>query len=292
MVYYTADTYKNYERIGKPFDKNGKLYQTVKWECPRCNGRGIIISRIENGQLIPIPVDQGICYQCFGKKYLTKEVRLYTENEYFAMKQRNENIKKRNEAARRKEMEENFAKKKAEWLKSHGFNEDGVTYLVKGETYSIKDELKAEGYIFDPVLLWHRSTPLDELMEDNIPIKAEEVLEFSAWGEGHYLTGAKEKIKNLVNPLSASNSTWLKTEVGDHFKDLVVTFVKRNSFDGRFGVTNIYTFKTEDEKELVWFTATNQNIKLGDNIFLSGKVKEKKEFRGIKQTVVTRCHIS
>lgn len=287
MEYYTSKTYQNWERIGSPFDKNGKLYQKVKCKCDRCTN-GIYAIGVENGQIKPHPAYGGICLKCGGTGFLTKEVRLYTEKEFETMKRNAAAAKERKETARRKEMEENFAKKKAEWLKSHGFNENGVAYLVKGETYSIKDELKAEGYIFDPVLLWHRSTP----MEDNIPIKAEEVLEFSAWGEGHYLTEAKEKIKNLVNPPSASNSTWLKTEVGDHFKDLVVTFVKKGSYSGTYGLTNIYTFKTEDEKELVWFTATNQNIELGDNIFLSGKVKEKKEFRGIKQTVVTRCRIS
>lgn len=289
MVYFTANTYKNWERIGKPFDKNGKLYQIVKCECDRCT-HGIYAIGVENGQIKPHPAYNGICLKCGGTGFLTKEVRLYTEKELETMNKNAEVAKVRKDEARRKEMEENFAKKKIEWLKSHGFNEDEVTYIVKGETYSIKDELKAEGFIFDPVLLWHRSTPSAE--RETISIKAEDILEFSAWGEGHYLTEAKEKIKNLINPPSASNSTWLDKEPGDSFKELPVTLVRKSSFDGRYGTTYIFTFITDKEQELVWFTSTNPNIELNETFFLSGKVKEKNIYKNKLQTIVTRCKIS
>ena len=45
------------------------------------------------------------------------------------MKKANAAAKERKETARRKEMEENFAKKKADWLKSHGFNELTIAYF-------------------------------------------------------------------------------------------------------------------------------------------------------------------
>lgn len=38
MTYYTADSYKNWERAGEPFNRNGRKYTIVKNTCGRCNG--------------------------------------------------------------------------------------------------------------------------------------------------------------------------------------------------------------------------------------------------------------
>ena len=58
--FFVADSYKNMKVIGKPFEnEKGKMVVRVKDKCPRCSGRGIIVARVENGQMIPIPVDGG-----------------------------------------------------------------------------------------------------------------------------------------------------------------------------------------------------------------------------------------
>ena len=59
MKYMVAPSYKN-ASIVEINEETKKAY--IKITCDRCGGRGIVASRIENGKIIPIPVDEGICY--------------------------------------------------------------------------------------------------------------------------------------------------------------------------------------------------------------------------------------
>jgi Zn-finger nucleic acid-binding protein len=88
--YYTAETYKNWERIGKPYDKGWKLYTKIKIPCPRCSGTGIYAIGVENGEIKPHPAYNGVCLQCGSLGYLEKEARLYTESEYNTMQKNKE----------------------------------------------------------------------------------------------------------------------------------------------------------------------------------------------------------
>ena len=106
--YTVAPSFRDWETIGTPLVRDGKMYQKVRTKCDRCGGLGLIASRVENGQIIPIPVANGVCFKCGGAKYMYKEVRLYTVEEA-------EKMEKRNEAARAKREEERQAKMKAEY---------------------------------------------------------------------------------------------------------------------------------------------------------------------------------
>ena len=79
MKYMVAPSYK-YAEIVKIDEENHKAY--IKEKCDRCSGHGIIASRIENGHIVPIPVDGGICYKCGGSGIVSKWVKAYTEKEY------------------------------------------------------------------------------------------------------------------------------------------------------------------------------------------------------------------
>jgi hypothetical protein len=190
-----------------------------------------------------------------------------------------------------KKMQEQADKKQREWLDKEGFNAEGNTYIVTGETYSIRNELKEAGFRFNPTLLWHSAQIIEEYADRLVEVNWEQLLEFSAWGEGHYFKETSQKIKELVSDETAedfTDSEWLE---GDKFEDLCVTLVRRNGFEGKFGWTNIYTFQTEDKNILTWFSTTEQTIQAGDSCFLSGKIKDRTEYKGIKQTVVTRCKV-
>lgn len=41
------------------------------------------------------------------------------------------------------------------------FNEKNETYCIIGETYAIKDYLKEQGYLYNPILGWHGSTLIE-----------------------------------------------------------------------------------------------------------------------------------
>ena len=290
MEYVTAAKYKSCEWIGDPIERDGKMYTKVKEICSRCNGRGIIISRVENGQLIPIPVDSGVCYKCLGKKYFVKEVRLYTEKEAERMEAANERARVKREEERRAKMEAEFEQNKAKWLEKNGFNKESKTYVVTGDSYGIKDELKSAGFIYDPVLRWHKADP-GNYADRCIEISLEEVCVWSAWGEAHYLTSAQDYVNKKICPAEDAESTseWVGT-VGEKYLD-TVTLVRKGWCDTRFGGSNIYTFKDADGNEIVWFTSTRLAKEVGDTFKVKATIKTHNEYKGKKNTVVTRVKV-
>ena len=296
MEYMTAASYKDYERIGTPYVKDGKMYTKVKGLCPRCNGLGLIISRVENGQLIPIPVDGGVCYQCLGQKYIYKDVRLYTEKEFTQMEAANERARVKREAERREKMEAEFNQKKAQWLEKNGFNKEGKTFIITGESYSIKDELKSEGYIYHPILKWHKAVKEGNFIDRVIEINVNDYFTFSAWGEGWFIQEKKEKLDKMIANKPENlfvNSDWLNMNIGERFSKLSVTFISLRTFFGRYGQNQIVTFQETGTSNLIkWFTSVNIPYNEGDHLLLSGTIKEKindKYEDNAKVTIVTRC---
>ena len=111
MKYFVADSYKNFDIVSDAFENDkGKMCVKIKRPCPRCSGLGIIVARVENGQMIPISVDSGICYKCGGSRFEEKIVRAYTEKEYNALqraKTKREEKKAAEAAARERDLTEN-----------------------------------------------------------------------------------------------------------------------------------------------------------------------------------------
>lgn len=288
MEYKTAKTYTNWTRVGEPFEKNKKMYQKVKTKCDRCGGLGLIASRVENGQIIPIPVANGVCFKCGGAKYMFKEVRLYTEEEYNKMELANEKNRQKKEEELKIKMRAEYQNKKAKWIEDNGFSAEGATYVAIGDTYSIKDELKAAGFTYSPVLKWHKATP-DESYQ-TIKVDMDSIVEFSAWGTGSYKIGAGDLINELLDAtLPKSNSEWVG-ETGSRIS-MEVIFVKRHGFMGKFGASNVYTFEDDNENLYTWFSTVEIKHEIGDRFILTGTVKEHSEYKGTKSTVLSRCRI-
>ena len=294
MEYFVADTYKDYKLIGEPYaNKSGKLASMAECTCPRCNGLGIIVARVENDRMIPIPVDGGVCYQCGGRKIIQKEIRLYTKAEYDSMQRNKERAAERRQKEQEKRMQEEFEENKRKWIADNGFSEDGKTAIITGETYSIKDDLKAKGYKYDSVLRWHKdagSALQDvEYSDRSVIVNLDDVIEINAWGKGHYKTGALEYI-NKVCAGTPSNSTsdWIAAP-GDTIKNLKVQLVSKSSFNGKYGLTNIINFIDEKGNKLSWFTTTTPIFKINDWVKIStATVKKNDEYKGEKITTITR----
>jgi hypothetical protein len=61
-----------------------------------------------------------------------------------------------------------------------------------------------------------------------------------------------------------------------------------------FGEYTKHMIKFEDENGniLVWFTTTNPQKEIGSTITVTGTVKRHSEYKGTKQTELTRCKLS
>lgn len=288
MEYYVADSYTNWDRVGEPFDKNGKLYTLASTKCGRCyNGK--YISRVENGVPIPHPAYNGVCLACDGTGYATKEIRLYTQKEKDAAARSKQRV------AERKELEREAAasKKKEEWLKKEKFNSQGVTAIyVASDSYEIKDTLKANGWKYSPIVGWH-TTPeeaIEQGLEEKTLSVAYKYLVSFTDGHAFWLDTAKTFVDDIRNNLKPHLSEWIG-EVGERLFDVPVVISYIGNCETMFGWISVITF-LDGNNILTWLTSTSINFEKGDKCYLTATVKSHGEYKGNKTTTITRARLT
>ena len=214
-------------------------------------------------------------YSLNGRKYVDietplgfpKRVRYYSDAEYFKMY--GEEFKSESEKDKL------------------GFTNGYIT-IFKGNTYPHKDWLKENGARFSKLFNWSFPSgvdwPQDELPEDLTPITV-------SW-ESVSLNDTllpENEIINYINSLryEPSKSEYVG-EVGDRIT-MPFTVKKTMTFDSYFGgISTMHIMEDESGNVFVW-TTTSKAFPEGKEILLCGTIKEHKEYRGTKQTVLTRC---
>ena len=179
-------------------DKNGtKIYED--WRCPRCGGAGGADSWKFTGFT---------CWGCGGTGRRSKPAiyKEYTpEHQAKLDAQRIKRAEKRLEERREKAQELN-----SDFFQRNGFNADGNMWIVLGNSYDIKDELKALGCKFSsPLSCWCCDHELEGY--DTIKLNASEMYE--ADDAGCYLwrwmkvNEVMEIIRTANEELKASKSS-------------------------------------------------------------------------------------
>lgn len=261
-----------YERT----DRNGTRY-FIDSTCGRCGGRGVIDCYRY--------VEGGLCFECGGSGIADhpETIKVYTpEHEAKLAAQREARAKKREE-----ERIENAKKNYEINMRNAGFGIEGeeyVIYRVVGDTYSIKDELKALGCKFKPCVGWYSSCALNDYRTQRMT--STEVLE-----EGIFINW---KDKKDVEPLWIENiesaqsnpSTW-QGEVGEHIERLL--FINRKIEGvGYMGKTS-YLYLMTDENDNIYTWSTSKWYDEGEYVHFRATVKEHSEYKGVAQTKLTRC---
>ena len=295
MGYKVAKTYINYKYDeNKAFTKNGKLYVKATCKCDNCTN-GVYVARIENGHIVPHPNCGGVCFKCGGTGVISKEIRLYTEKEFETMERANERAKEKKELEFQEKLKEQFADKKANWLKKNGYNKNEVTFIYfPKDSFEIKEELKEKDFIFDKTLLWHCAT-VPEGYEDKVfEVAFKDIGEYCPTGEGSYYAETKEKIMEMIRehrPAPASKWIGKEKERLYNLKVKVTNITKYNSY---YGEGSIVTFETEENNICKWFTQVILSFTVGDHITIDGTVKElinDKYEDNAEVTVLTRCKV-
>lgn len=198
-------------------------------------------------------------------------------------------------------MEKVYTSAQLKWFEEHNFTEKGETYIIVGtDTYPIKDMLKAEGWTYNSLLGWHTATPSFSIVStyqvhtiyfddvytftfNQIPDKA--FTEIKATAKEHMI-----RILRAYRPQDMVESQYVG-EIGDKLVGIPVVLESKRKFDSAYGESNIFLFNMNGNI-LVWITKLNVAAEIGSHMRLSGTIKEFKEFRGCKQTRVTRCKIT
>lgn len=294
MNWKVAPSYK-YAKILSVNEDTHKAY--IEETCDRCGGRGIVASRVENGHIVPIPVDGGICYKCNGEGKLHKWVKAYTEeemNKYLAAQERTKARKAEKAEAERQEKLNKSKENQEELLAKWGYDvENPLIWLIGGgSTYEIKDQLKEAGCKFNPALGWYNNHPYE--VPEGYKLVSINFYDAYVWFPLSRRFELSDKAKEIAEAALAtlrpeSHSEYIG-EIKERLRDLKVTLTNVRSFEGFYGTSFIYTFDY-NENTLVWMTSSCKDIEIGDEVFLTGTVKEHSEYKGVKQTKLSRCII-
>lgn len=262
-------------------DRNGTKYYSGLVTCERCGGAGGHDKWAYTGWT---------CYECGGTGKVQGTWKEYTE-EYRAKL----DAKAQERAAKRQAKAEAEAdEKRKEWLTRNQFDANGNTYSFIGNTYDIKDELKALGAKFDYILGWHINKVVDGYTMKALNIN--DIATPNLYGYNIDAAKVAEKMAEGKEEQPAYNSEYVGN-VGDKI-DTTATLEKSAWFEVKsfagYGtdIMKVYTFRDAQGNALVWKT-TGKGLDLEDGakVQITGTVKEHNEYKEEKQTVLTRCKI-
>ena len=296
MEYRLARTYEDagYKIIESSiYTDKGKMYADAIIDCFKCGGKGRINYYAH--------VDSGICFACGGAGYMTKSnCRVYTNEE-------REKSDAAYEVRKRKELEKKkagAAQKRLDWLKKYNIA-DGKIYVVAGcNSYEIKDDLKAAGAKYYSGLGWFFGTdtlPVEkDIFPENMffyPVLVEDMFYWNEVGGGpyyndHAVDNLNQGIKKILEERNREKfgaSKWVG-EVGTRLCDMKAKYLSAKYFEGKWGGSFCYTFQVESNV-FTWFSQSviDSAIEPGDDITLTGTVKNHTEYNGVLQTQLSRC---
>lgn len=279
-------------------DKNGTKYYHNRCTCAKCGGTGMIDYYR--------PVNGGVCFDCDGAGWVEYDTKEYTPEYEEKLRQQAEKRRERKIAKEREKAPEI----NAEFFKKNGFNPEGKTYFVLGNTFDIKEELKAQGAKWDNLSRhWHMPTQPEG--RECLEISVEEmyfpdvagVYDWRNWigiheAEENNMIHYSTKVSEAEKALKVKKST--SEHVGSVGDKLTVDVIYKhtasweNGYGGYWnqGVTNLHTFEDLEGNVYIWKTGNYIEADYGTKFTLKGTVKEHSEYNGIKQTVMTRCKIT
>ena len=294
-VWMVAPSYQN-AKVLKIDENTKKAY--ISQKCDRCGGRGYYAVGMHNDRPVLSPWDGGVCYSCGGKGTIDKWVKAYTEDEYAKYIASQERAKERKAEKAEQERQEKLNKSKEnqeELLAKWGYDvENPLIWLVGGgSTYEIKDQLKELGCKFNPAFGWYCTHEFD--VPEGYGLVSINFYDVYVWYPLSKRFELKDNAKEIADTAKAvlepeSHSEYMG-DIKERLRDLKVTLTAARSFDGYYGTSFIYTF-VYNENVLVWMTSSCKDIEVGEKLLLTGTVKEHKIYKGVKQTVLSRCKFS
>lgn len=79
--------------------------------------------------------------------------------------------------------------------------------------------------------------------------------------------------------------------IKDRVDGLLVTLVREGGYETDYGWTSVYTFEDADGRAVKWRTSLRLEVEIWTRLVLSGSVKALGEYRGRRETELTRCSV-
>lgn len=269
-----------YNKILIKTDKDGTEHYRVD-ACPKCGGTGYLRGYEH--------IDNARCWKCNASGYYP--YTFIVKSEARLEKERIRNKKKLMAQA---------PKHNEEFMADHGFNSDGITYVVLGNTYEIKEQIKEVGGKFDYIMGW--AIPQDNSEWDTIAVNIDEVADKDENGWYRYKDSAEiakildckeNEFKKEHEPENETVSEYVGN-IGDKV-NADVEFVSAYTYDTHYsyygGTSTIFKFKDKNGNIFIWNTSSYPNIENGKSYSITAIVKDHKEYKGEKETVLTRCKV-
>ena len=172
-----------------------------------------------------------------------------------------------------------------------GFYNDFIT-IFKGNTYEIKDWLKEHDAKYNKTIGWY--IPGDKLVPDIYPNDVQPItLYWDAITEDGIQPKSDSEIKAVVESLiyDRDENSQFVGEIGEKVT-AYVTCERVVNMMGYYGPSTIYTFHDNDGNVYAWTTTSSKaEINEDGKYIISGRVKDHKLFRGVAETILTRCRV-
>ena len=200
-----------------------------------------------------------------------KQVRWYSEKEYAKMYPNDEIAAAPSTASQREIL---------------GFQKGYIT-IFKGNTYEDKEYFKTNSARYNRLWGWYfvstEDLP-DDIPEDVTPIKLPWEMVGQENGE---LLSEPQVIAAVETLIYDEDISEYQGEVGDKI-EAVVTVEKAVELDGYYGRSTMHIMRDYEGNCYVWTTAA-RSWSEGTEHHIAGTIKALKTYKGVKQTVLTRC---
>ena len=273
-----AKSYENYKIMGEPYSRDGKMYVIVQSACKRCGG---------SGHYSMNAFGDSTCYRCHGIGKENLEVRWYTDSQRASMDKAAEKRK----AAVAAKVEANrvrFAARNA-----FGFGKAGFITLIWGDNDGIQEwrgELPMHTVLYNNIFGWYiPSEKTPDLIPERFSSKRLNWTEVRDDSDTEDLSMKEhEVVRKYVYELKFGTSKSEYQGEKDSWLEKDVTITKNIPLDNQYGLSHMHVMEDEDGNVYVWTTAS-KSIEENTTVHMRMKVKDHKEYNGIKQTVVYYC---
>ena len=165
--------------------------------------------------------------------------------------------------------------------------ENGYITIFKGNTYEDKEYFKTNAARYNKLWGWYFISTIDlpnDIPEDVEPIR----LSWSLVGkEDGTLKTDREVIEAVETLVYDEDISEYQGEIGDKI-EVFITVEKAIALDGYYGPSTMHIMRDDDGNCYVWTTAA-RSWEVGSEHLIAGTIKELKQYKGTKQTVLTRC---